>query len=348
MEMSHRFDWMDGDSIGNLVKLFIVGVFSLISLIVTLYAIMEQNNSLLIERYYLIPHLYIIPIILVSLWYPKRGTQVVMLLIGSIVVLTIVFFLTRHTLDPVLSLLNAGIDVWIVSALAMRAREKGGLIQGTTFPQTSMTENDEIGKDPIQGYADALTLDDERVREESVRALGTLGNGRGVPVLVRALNDENRQVREEAARSLGKIRDPTAIPSLVKSLKDQQRNVREAAVQALAAYGEMAINPLIDTLTDQDWHVRMGAVIALRIIGDIKVVEPLLQKLKDENRFVRRETVKSLGRLGDPRAQHALMELLQDEDQTVRLRAEVALMKIHGRQYIPEESYKTIDDIEHM
>ena len=339
---------MFGDRIGDLVKLVLIAIFSIISFIVTVYAILEQGNTLIIERYYLIPHLYIIPILLVSLWYPQRGTQVIMLLIGSIVTLTALFFLMRHTLDPLLSLLNAGIDVWIVSALAMKARGREDK-SPAGIPSSSAAADyqgvNEGGKDAIQGYAHTLTLDDERVREEAVRALGTLGDKRGVPILMKALHDKSRQVREEAAKSLGKIRDPTVIPPLMETLKDPQRNVREAAVQALAACGEVAIDSLISILADQDWHVRMGAAIALRIIGDARAVDPLIQRLHDENLFVRREAVKSLGRLGDPRSQHALMELLLDEDQTVRLRAEVALMKIHGRQHATEDTDKYFDDI---
>lgn len=346
--MHHGGDLMFGDTIGNLVKLVIIAIFSIISLIVTVYAILEQGNTLIIERYYLIPHLYIIPILLVSLWYPQRGTQVILLLIGSIVMLTALFFLMRHTLDPFLSLLNAGIDVWIVSALAMKARGREDKSQAGMSSSSAAADHQGVsegGKDAIQGYTHALTLDDEGVREEAVRALGSLGDKRGVSILVNALRDESRRVREEAARSLGKIRDPAVIPSLIESLKDPQRNVREAAVQALAAYGEVAIDSLISTLTNQDWHVRMGAAIALRIIGNARAVDPLIQRLHDENRFVRREAVKSLGRLGDPRSQLTLMELLQDEDQTVRLRAEVALMKIHGRQHAPEDPDKYFDDI---
>jgi hypothetical protein len=108
----------------NAVKLFLIGSFALIALLVTLYGIMLQHEGIFLERYYLVPHLYIIPIILVALWYPRRGMQVIILLIASIAFLTGLTYCIRHTLDPVLSLLNAGIDVWIVAALALSARSR--------------------------------------------------------------------------------------------------------------------------------------------------------------------------------------------------------------------------------
>jgi hypothetical protein len=322
--------WEDNS---DLVKLFLIGVFALLSLLVTIYAILD-GGAVMQERYYLIPHLYILPIILVALWYPQRGTQVILLLIASIVALTGFFYFFRHTIDPVFSLLNAGIDLWIVLALAMKVRIR--------LP-TAERKSTIAGKEDLGGYVEALKLNDEGVRIEAVRALGSSGDPAVLEPLVGMLQDESRAVREEVARSLGKIPIPGAVPPLIQLLKDDHRVIRETAVQALGTKGPDVVPELLERLNDPDWHVRMGVAIALRIIGDPRAIDPLILRFQDENRFVRREAVKSVGRLGDTRAQEALMYLLQDEDQTVRLRAEVALMKIHGRQFQDEDIDKLVD-----
>jgi hypothetical protein len=334
--------------VSDAVKLFLIGVFAIISLLVTFYAVTEQGEGAFIENYYLIPHLYIIPIILVSLWYPRRGGHVIILLIASIIALTGFMYLIRHTGDPILSLLNAGVDVWIVAALALTVRSRVINTGGISAPAHERTSDedpslqvsagisaspDQASPDQISGYMEALKLSDEGIRQEALRALAHFEDPRALEALVAALQDQSRSIRIEAIRSLGKIALPETIPPLLLMFKDENRMVREAAVKALAGKGGVVVEPLIRALVDSDWHVRMGATIGLRIIGDERAIDPLIQRLEDENRFVRREVVKSLGRFGDERAQNRLMDLREDPDQTVRLRAEVALMKIHGRQF---------------
>jgi hypothetical protein len=333
----------------DMVKLFIIGSFAVISLLVTWYGVMLQNDGIFLEKYYLIPHLYVIPIILVSLWYPQRGIQVIILLVISIAVLTGLIYVIRHTIDPILSLMNAGVDVWIVAALALTARSRvSDENRPSPLPGLYKKPDVEESNSPIEGYLEALKLPDEGIRQEAVRALADFSDTLAVQTLVDALHDESRSVREEAIRSLGKIPHSDTVAPLLEVLKNENRLVREQAVKALGAKGEAAVPPLLGALSDPDWHVRMGVSIALRIIGDERAVEPLIQLLSDENRFVRREVVKSLGRFGDERAQNRLLELRDDPDQTVRIRAEMALMKIHGRQFVVDEHNIYIDKIEKL
>jgi hypothetical protein len=326
-------------------RLWVIGAFALISLLVTVYAIGNGENTLSPSLYYLIPHLYIIPIILVSLWYPRRGLQVTILLGTSIIALTVFFFYGGNSIDPVLSILNAGIDIWVVAALALlaRCRQQASDIpkmkEMMTLPacgRSGGSEPDTYNKDSahpcpcesIAGYIEALHLKDEGIREGAARALGELQNPEAIEPLVLALSDESRQVREEAARALGKIGGEQAVTPLIRALIDEQRCVREGAVQALGSIGRPAVGPLIETLADNDWHARMGAAISLRIIGDGRATDPIIRCLQDENRFVRREAAKSLGRSGDRRAVAALQDALQDEDEGVRIKAAAALKRI--------------------
>jgi len=350
------------DRQGDITRLWVIGAFALISLMVTIYAVTTQGEEILPQVYYLIPHLYIIPIILVSLWYPRRGSQVTLLLGAAIVALTVFFFYHGRAIDPVLSILNTGIDIWVVSALALLARCKPQTPVTDTYQDVRIGEQEEkrplpvleepaaftpsapatVFNDSIAGYVEALRLKDEGIRIDAARALGASGDPAAIGPLIAALRDENRFVREEAAKSLGKIKDERAIALLLAALSDDARCVREGAVQALGNMGERAVSPLIGALADPDWHVRMGAAISLRIIGDQRAVPHLVGMIKDTNRFVRREAIKSLGRFGDPVAVSPLRQALGDEDEGVRIKAEAARRKITGEGRDPVDYGSTL------
>ena len=60
-----------------------------------------------------------------------------------------------------------------------------------------------------------------------------------VPVLIKALGDEEGDVRAEAASALGHIGEPAkeAVPALIKTLGDKDKYVRGSAALALREIG---------------------------------------------------------------------------------------------------------------
>lgn len=330
------------------LKLLMIGIFAVISLLLTVYIIQNPGNTQFTEVYRLLPHLYLIPLILVALWYPKRGLQIMILLISSIVILTMVMFLRGMEVNPVSAILNTGLDIGIFVVLALYVKDRhlvdtflrGFLEQNEEYRQAldEAQARAERAKVKFQGDFDmivrALHSDDDDTREEAVRALCELGDPRGVDPLITALRDNSRYVRREAAKALGMLRSERALRPLIQALKDEDRYAREGAAEGLAELGESAVPYLLDALADADWHVRMGACISLRIIGDKRAVEPLMEALRDENRFVRREAVKSLGRIGDEKVVGALAASMHDEDSSVRIRAVGSLSKFSGPQVI--------------
>lgn len=330
-------------------RLWIIGSLAFCALVITIFLGMNGNSQFSKQMYFLIPHLYTIPLVLISLWYPRRGFFVVLLLVSSLLAFFGFLILSGLQIDPVLSLLNAGADMWVVIVLSLyishrkarefprhriegeaaNARKVEGEDQRPSLPvsmEQAVAEMDEIAT-----YLEALRLPEERIREDAARALGNHSDPRAVDALVKALNDESRFVREEAARSLGKIGDRGTAQILVELLNDEFRRVREGAVSALGAMGEKSVEVLLGAMGDPRWRVRLGATIALRIVGDPAALEALVTALGDENRFVRREAAKSLGRIGDERAVAALVRALGDEDVTVRIRAESAIARITGK-----------------
>ncbi|MDH7593613.1 MAG: HEAT repeat domain-containing protein [Methanomicrobiales archaeon] len=322
----------------DLMKVLIVASLSISALIITVYLTWNQESPLFPQLYYLVPHLYAIPIVLVSLWYPRKGFQLVILLIFALSALFVFFYIAGYLIDPILSLLNAGVDLWLVGAIAIYVwyRKQDGMLKRedtscdssswrmTPFPVQIFESHEE----EIRYYIAALQLNEEGMRVEAARVLGT-HNGKDVlDALIGALNDESRFVREEAAHSIGRMGDERTAELLIERLDDEFRRVREGAVRALGGMGPKAFDTLADALSDPRWRVRMGAAIALRITGDRRAIPLFISLLDDENRFVRREAVKSLGRLGDESILGELERAMQDQDPAVRLRAEHALRRI--------------------
>ena len=328
------------------LKIMVISAFAIFALFVTLFTLQFEDPVLSSQIYTLLPHLYIIPVILVALWYPKRGLQVTIMIITVIIILTALLYLTGSAIDPVISLFNAGLDIMIFVAVALYAKDRS-LVDAALrdfFEKSGMMNSGEIedvkqkAKVKFEGDFEevvlALNSSDDDIREEAARNLGELQDPRAVDPLIKALNDSNHYVRREAAKSLGRIGNDKAIPPLIQALKDDDRSAREGAAEGLADMKGKALGPLLDALNDPDWHVRMGVLVALRIIGDKKGVPGIAASMNDENRFVRREAVKSLGRIGDARVIPVLVEALKDEDRSVRMRAVGALSKVGGDQAV--------------
>ena len=329
---------------GESLRIMVISAFAIFALFVTLFTVMFRNQALYSQLYTLLPHLYIIPVILVALWYPKRGLKITVLMIVAIIILTTIVYFMGIIIDPVLSLFNAGLDIMIFVAVALYAKDRDMVDSALRdfFERSGMMGdesrgvNEATGKERIKLTGDfeeviqALHGPDDDTREEAARVLGELKDMRAVTPLLSALDDPNHYVRREAAKSLGRLSDERAIPALINALKDNDRSGREGAAEGLADMKEKASGPLILALKDPDWHVRMGVLISMRIIGDKKTIPDIIGVITDENRFVRREAVKSLGRIGDKRIVGPLTDALKDEDRSVRMRAVGALVKCCG------------------
>ena len=329
---------------GESLRIMVISAFAIFGLFVTVFTILFRDQLLTSQLYTLLPHLYIIPVILVALWYPKRGLQITVLIIIAIIILTGAVYLAGVIIDPVISLFNAGLDIMIFVAVALYAKdremvdaalrdffERSGMMGAETDDVNGVKEKVKIKfTGDFNDVVHALQGPDDDTREEAARALGELKDPRAVTPLISALGDQNHFVRREAAKSLGRLGDERAIPALIQALKDDDRAGREGAAEGLADMKEKALGPLISALKDPDWHVRMGVLVSLRIIGDKKAIPEITAALTDENRFVRREAVKSLGRIGDERMVGPLADALKDEDRSVRMRAVGALAKQGG------------------
>ncbi len=112
-------------------------------------------------------------------------------------------------------------------------------------PEVRWIAVDELADVSSDDSVDLLVLalqdrDFTSIRWRAAVALGEKKSRAATGALINALSDENDHVREEAAESLGKIGDESAVPALIRSLGDPQRGVRLRAVRALEAIGPAA------------------------------------------------------------------------------------------------------------
>jgi hypothetical protein len=295
----------------SILKPFIIGAFTFVAILLNLYALSNAGDPVVMQISQLLPHLYYVPIILASIWYPKRGLLLIGLVVGVSLGM-VLFSIVNGTFSPLI-LVYTAMYVWVVAIISVFTMEQWGTLSRILHSMKRERPLGAAGTKPVSAPGGGA---------------GSRPRGEDVESLLQMLGAEDNRVRVAAITTLGRSGDARAVAPLIALLGDGNRGVREASVRALGALGGEAVEPLVRSLGDRDWHIRVGSAIALRISGDPRAVEPLILALSDENRFVRREAAKSLGRMGDRRATGPLISLLGDMDTGVRVRAAAALGKI--------------------
>jgi HEAT repeat protein len=151
----------------------------------------------------------------------------------------------------------------------------------------------------------ALQDDDHNVQAAAIEALKKIGAG-AVPSLRRALTDKDARVRAQAAEALGFLEGDgrEALPALVAAFNDSDDGVRVKAMGAVRRIGNDYVDALPALLVilrdDPSGRVRASAAEAVGVLGRLKpklVTPALIQSLKDQDAEVRQESAESLGRL---------------------------------------------------
>lgn len=157
---------------------------------------------------------------------------------------------------------------------------------------------------------------------------------RGLPILLRAIEDPDPMTREIAAQGLGYLGHARAAQALGKALKDPDTHVRRRAAAALiTSPAEPVQRELTDAaLRDPDEMVRRFAVEALGWIDDPRVALALIRAAVDPSSEVRRYAAQQLARTDHPAALEALVRLFKDEDEDVRWAAVQAVADKRDRR----------------
>lgn len=121
---------------------------------------------------------------------------------------------------------------------------------------------------------------------EAIKALGYIKDPLGVPVLIKALDDDiDGNVRCAACLALGKIKDNSAVPALIDLLKREKY-----------------------------WYVRRDAIKALMKMKDPRSADELVKKASDMYDEVRDYAVKALVAIGKPAAPQIIRLFLNNPE----------------------------------
>lgn len=314
-------------------KLIVIGLLALLSLFVSIFFLYFSPYSGFRFVYVFIPHLYLIPIILLALWYPKSGLKLVIVIVSLLFVFWIFTnILGYYAYTPLFGILYTGIDLAIFMVFLLYVKDQR-LVEAVILDLLERNRRSGVNdSDRFKGDFDAIIAalgsENEESREEAVLALSGLGDERVIFPLIMALRDKSPYVRRSAAEALGHITSHKTVKPLIESLTDDDRHVRETAAEALGHLGDAAMPDLIKHLLDKDWRVRVGVVIAFRVSSHTPETDQIIKVLHDESVYVRREAVKTLGRIGDRRILPYLIEMTNDSDPGVRLRAVRAVSRV--------------------
>ncbi|NUQ62146.1 MAG: HEAT repeat domain-containing protein [Pirellulales bacterium] len=184
-----------------------------------------------------------------------------------------------------------------------------------------------MGQPAVDGLIAALDSREAGMRLVAARGLARIGDARAAERLAVAVGDVDPAVCREAIRALGTIKDRVGVPVLIDALGNDDPRTRAMAAWALGATGQPAIGPLIAALADENAQTGDLAVQSLKMIGK-PAAAPLMAALKDPRRLVRANAAQVLGMIDPPDAAPALLPLLKDADSQVRSRAAGALGKL--------------------
>jgi HEAT repeat protein len=159
------------------------------------------------------------------------------------------------------------------------------------------------------------------VRFRAAHTLSKLADARAVDGLLTALDDADVSVGQKAIYALGRIADPSALPGLVAKLGGGSRENRATLQDALAAFGDAAVQPLTAMLKSADANVRVDVTEILGSIGGSAVSDGLATALSDVDWQVRFAAVNALRGVVDPAVRPALVGASRDEHPHVRVLA---------------------------
>lgn len=155
---------------------------------------------------------------------------------------------------------------------------------------------------------------DQAVREDVVRALGQLGDGRAWEFLVTAMKEPG--LRTLAVEALGRIGDRRAVPVLMAVLEGGDR----PASRAVAGCGDS---------WDEEMNTKGAAVRALGSLADDAAIPSLLKALNET--VTRADAATALVRFGTKVVAPLVTIMTQTADENLRFHAKDALAKVGWR-----------------
>lgn len=180
------------------------------------------------------------------------------------------------------------------------------------------------GQDDVFDVLAPLVKDqDAQVQVLAVRALGTLGDGRGVPAVAPLLKSPSLALRAEALLALAALPpDATLRAQVVAMVGHEDEGVRGAALRALAKIDREEFALVLSGLDpDPAWSVRAARAAALADAGDEVSQGILTAMLKDDDVRVLPSVLEGLRKARGPDSADTLRRYLEHADPVVRAAA---------------------------
>jgi len=205
----------------------------------------------------------------------------------------------------------------------------------------------EIGDPALPSLLEALKHSEWLVRLHAVEALGKSRSAEAVePLLWVLFNDHDQAIREDTVRALGQLGDSRAMEFLVTVMKEP--GLRTLAVEALGKIGDCRAVPVLIAILegsdrpsgsrtvagcgdtwDEEMNTRGAAVRALGILGD-EVAIPALVKALDQT-TTRADAAAALVRFGSRVIAPLVTIMTQTSDDNMRFHVKDTLAKVGWR-----------------
>lgn len=172
-------------------------------------------------------------------------------------------------------------------------------------------------------------------RASGLRALGRLENEAFRPVFLRTLRDKHELVSIEAAKALGGIGDARGIEALAEMVRHPSRWAALLFADVARKIGDEGMEFVRNLVTDDPRPaVRATALDALRIARDMKCVDIVRPLLNVEDKELRTRAIKTLSEVGAVDAVPDILRLLGDDAWEVRAQAVKAAARLGGDEQV--------------
>ncbi|MHC4728183.1 MAG: HEAT repeat domain-containing protein, partial [Planctomycetota bacterium] len=175
-----------------------------------------------------------------------------------------------------------------------------------------------------------FTSQDATVRADAAKTMACVRNELSVKALATQMACESSAlVRQECIKALGTLEMEEALPTIERALADEAGSVRLAAVWGLYHLaGTKSAPALISMFTDKNEEVRRRAATCIGWLGHEELAVKLLPLLDDNSVSVRRAAVETMGNLRSRQVVSSLIEQLNDPVESIRKVVFIALEKI--------------------
>ena len=144
------------------------------------------------------------------------------------------------------------------------------------------------------------------VRFEVMKMLGRFKDPRGVPAVIRGLDDRSPRVAAMAAVAVGLLRAPEALPALLMYSRDPSPQVRQYVIAALGpchaherepALSDSAYSVVRRALHASTPEIRIAGLQSMREFGYRDAAEQIVAMVHDPSAEVRHVVVQALGEI---------------------------------------------------